>query len=598
MQNHIPENTISDIRKTADIVEVVSDSVMLKKAGKDFVGLCPFHPEKTPSFTVSPEKQIYYCFGCGAGGNVFSFLMAYEGLSFPEAVKSLAVRYGIEIPVRDLDPEAERRISEKEQIYSINKAASSFFRETLLHSDAGKKALAYLEKRGITAQTSEDFQLGYAPLGWDSLLKFFSGKKTDMALLEKAGLIVQRKERPGFYDRFRDRLMFPITDPQGRVAGFGGRVMDDSLPKYLNSPESPVFSKGQILYGFGKSRQKIRECGKVFMVEGYFDVISLHQHGIRNAVAAMGTALTADHLKLLRGNAKESLLVFDSDQAGIRAARRSIDIFRAENMDARILVLPEGEDPDSFVLKSGPAAFAEAADRAVSIMNFLMEESVKNHGLSVEGRMRIIADMQMPLTDVRDPVARSLYIRELAERIGVDEAMIAEKFRHGFEKAEARSVPSPVPDATPAGMNGSGRIRMEQKILAMMIGFPEIIPELEERDIIGQFENPDLRSAGKMILSLYGDSGTAHSVCLISDLMNRLEDREMRHMIASLSMGEEMWIREGCLSLLAQFERGKSRGNRDLLLRIESARKENNQERLKQLLQEKQNQARERLSTT
>lgn len=598
MHSYIPENTISEIRRAADIVEVVSDAVMLKKAGKDFVGLCPFHSEKTPSFTVSPEKQIYYCFGCGAGGNVFSFLMAYEGLSFPEAAGNLAARYGIEIPVRDLSPEEEKKISEKEQIYSINKAALSFFRNELLCSEAGKKALAYLEKRGISAQTAEDFQLGYAPGGWDSLLKFFSRKKTDTALLEKAGLAVPRKGRPGFYDRFRDRIIFPIVDVQGRVAGFGGRVMDDSLPKYLNSPESPVFSKGQILYGFEKSRQKIRESGKVFLVEGYFDVISLHQHGIRNAVAAMGTALTAEHVRLLRQNAREAVLVFDSDQAGVRAAGRSIEIFRGENMDARILVLPEGEDPDSFVFNAGPAAFADAADHAVSILHFLMEESVKKNGLSVEGKVRIVADMQPLIGDLHDPVAKSLYIREIAERIRADEAIIAEKFRQGSEKSVSPR-PSPRADDVSASENRSKTIRMEQKILAMMIGFPEIIPEVEERDIVGQFENPELRSAGKMILSLCDDSGTAHSADLISGLMNRLEDGEMRRMIASLSMGEgEMWLRDGCLNLLAQFERGRYRGNGDLLQRIEAARKENNQALLIQLLQEKQNQARERLSTT
>ncbi len=599
LQNYIPENTIADIRKAADIVEVVADAVILKKAGKDFLGLCPFHSEKTPSFTVSPEKQIYYCFGCGAGGNVFSFLMAHEGISFPEAARSLASRYGIEIPAPDLSPEAGRRLSEKERLYAVNQSAMSFFRDTLLHAEAGKKARAYLEKRGITDQTSEDFQLGYAPRAWDGLLKFFSGKKTELTLLEKAGLILPRKERPGFYDRFRDRIMFPITDSQGRVAGFGGRVMDDSLPKYLNSPESPVFSKGQILYGFGKARQKIRESGKVFLVEGYMDVISLYQHGIRNAVAAMGTALSPDHVKLLRGNARESVLVFDSDEAGIRAAKRSIAIFRQENMDARVLILPEGEDPDSFVRKSGGAVFAETGDRAVSIMHFLMEQAVKNHGLSVEGKVRVIEEMQPLLTEISDPVARSLYIREIAERIGVEESILAEKYRSEFQKADASFPSRPLlQNPVSARRNGNGRTRMEQKILAMMIGFPEIIPEVEDRDIIGQFENPGLRSAGKMILSLYDDSGTEHSVGRISDLMDRLEDGEMRRTIASLSMGDEVWSSEGCLSLLAQFERGRNRGARDLLQRIEAARKENNQAMLMQLLQEKQNQARERLSTT
>ncbi len=604
LQNFIPENTISDIQNAADIVDVISDAVMLKKSGRDFLGLCPFHSEKTPSFSVSPEKQIFYCFGCGTGGNVFNFLMKYENISFPEAAGILAGRYGIDIPATNISPEQKKHLNEREEIYDINRQTLQFFRSSLLKDPAGNHARSYLEQRGITAEISEDFQLGYALPSWDGLLRYFSARSISPGLLEKAGLVIPRKKGSGYYDRFRDRIIFPIRDERNRVVAFAGRVMDDSLPKYLNSPETPVFSKSRILYGLSAARQAAREQGELYITEGYFDVISLHRQGIRNSAATMGTNLSGEHLKVLKGCTSRIILVFDSDQAGLRAAGRSIPLFRQNNTDARILVLPDGDDPDSFVCKSGPDAFLKHAEKAQTIMQFLMEEAVRKHGLSVEGKVGIIEEMQGPLAEITDPLAASLYVRELAERIGADEAVVREKLRSTKPRpgtSPGPSHPRPPQDAPARPAN----FRIERKIIAMMLQFPEIISEIEEKNLLGQFESPDLRMAGEIILSVQQNAGNARADASpakqensISGIMHRIQDKETRRMIASLAMEEELWNREGCRSLLAQFERGKKSRTPALLQEIEKARKENNQALLTELLHKKQNQARERLATT
>ena len=297
MATFIPEDKITAIKNSADIVEIISESVVLKKAGKNHLGLCPFHAEKIPSFTVNSEKQIFYCFGCGEGGNIFSFLMKKEGLSFPEAAERLARRCGIEIPTKRMSPEQKKRMNERENLFAINRQAMDFFQQSLRDSAAGKNAMEYLNNRGIKKETINSFCLGYAPAEWDKLVNFFSEKRISPALAEKSGLIVPRKGKSGYYDRFRDRIIFPIFDESRQVIGFGGRVLDDSMPKYLNSPETPLYNKSRSLYGLHSAKEKCRESHSVFIVEGYFDLLALHQHGIQNSVATLGTSLTHEHVR-------------------------------------------------------------------------------------------------------------------------------------------------------------------------------------------------------------------------------------------------------------------------------------------------------------
>ena len=576
----IPEDKLSEIKNTADIVDIVSELVLLKKAGKNYVGLCPFHAEKTPSFTVSSEKQIFHCFGCGTGGNVFSFLMKQAGISFPEAVQTLARRYGIEIPTQRMSPEQKRRVDEKENLLAIHQMAMDYFRWTLLSSASGKIAMTYLKQRRMSPETIDTFNLGYAPAGWDSLTSFFSKKKISPMLVEKSGLIVSRKSQDGYYDRFRNRIIFPIYDVNNQIVGFGGRVMDDSMPKYLNSPETPLYNKRRSLYGIHRAKQSCREHDTVYIVEGYFDLLALHQHGIKNAVATLGTALTPEHVRLLKGYATRMVLVYDSDEAGIKAAVRSIETFKLEEADARIIVLPEGYDPDAFVMKFGQESFMDIASRAKGIMPFLIDSAVNKHGLLNEGKIRIVHDLKEPLAAVADTVARSLYIKELAERIGVDEDAVREKVRETSTRTKT----------DPAGFYENTHLkkwdRLEQQIIAMMLQFPEILPEIGKRNLLDLFENSALKSIGKLVLAQ-----KEYSQSRVSDIMSWCDDDEQISLIAQLASGEDLWNQNSCLGIIARFELIRRRNETSLLEKIKAAEKNNDVELLESLLQEKQKMA-------
>jgi len=598
----IPEDKISEIKNSVDIVDIISDIVLLKKVGRNYVGLCPFHTEKTPSFTVSPEKQIFYCFGCGTGGNVFNFLMNHDGLSFFEAAKMLANRYGVEIPAQTMSPEQKRRISERESLLAANKQAMDFFKHSLLSDNRGKIALEYLKKRGIEKDNITKFNLGFAPAGWDNLINYFSKKNISRELVEKSGLIIKRKSENGYYDRFRNRIIFPIFDVGKQVLGFGGRVMDDSLPKYLNSPETSVYNKSRSLYGLHIAKEHCRASETVYIVEGYFDLLALHQHGILNSVATLGTSLTQGHVRILRGFVGKNggfILVYDSDEAGIKAAERSIKVFDKEHADAQILVLPEGYDPDSYLFEFGYKSFMNAASKAKSIIPFLIDSAVKKYGLSVEGRIRIMSDLKQPLANINDSVKRSLYIKELAEIIGIDEAAVMEKVRivSGNKSIKPnKELPDKMQDRNLA-LKGD---RHERKIIAMMLQFPEILPEIISRNILDHFEDESLKLIGQLVLKQRDRDGLRdelHDVStqgngLVSDIINSINDREKRSIIASLSIGEDKWGREGCLKLLSQFELFRKRQEKTLLQKIKIAEESNDYELLLELLKKKQIQVR------
>jgi DNA primase len=613
----IPEDKISEIKNAADIVDVVSETVLLKKAGKNFIGLCPFHSEKTPSFTVSPDKQIFHCFGCSAGGNVFSFLMKQEGLSFPEAARHLAKRYGVDIPEGPLSQEQRKRMSERESLLDLNRRAMDFYHQTLVKNAAGETGRSYLFKRGITQKTIEDFKLGFARDGWDHLLRFFSSKGIAPVQLEKSGLILSRKDNSGYYDRFRNRIIFPIFDVNMQTVGFGGRVLDDSLPKYLNSPETPVYSKSRSLYGIHRAKDKCRAAGTVFIVEGYLDLLALHQHGIENSVATLGTALTAEHVRLLTRYAGRMILVYDSDEAGIRSAQRCIetfwqehvdfrreDVFSEEKADTHILVLPAGHDPDSFVFENGPESFLAAASNSPGIITFLMDCAVRRHSLTPEGKLRIISELQEPLSAINDRVAQALYIQQLAERIGIAETAVLERVRAVADKkshlsASAARTAAPADEFQKISSAGSAPgtaelsdfnagIRFERRIIAMMLQFPEILPEIDKQNILGYFEDSTLQSIGNMILNFNPTSADQ-----VSELMSQIKNEQNESLIATLSMEEESWNRKGCLRLLGKFVdiRQKLRNNRMLEEQIKAAEKSNDHDLLLSLLSKKQKMA-------
>ncbi len=550
MAAYISEDKITEIKNRADILDIVSESVLLKKAGRNYVGLCPFHSEKTPSFTVSPDKQIFYCFGCGEGGNVFSFLMKLEGLSFPEAARQLAKRYGIELPSRSLTPAQKQQISEKERLLTINQMTAEFYQRWLMQNDAGISARDYIKKRRLSKDTCRHFGLGYAPDGWEHLVRFLTTQRVPLALAEKAGLVIARKQKQGFYDRFRNRIIFPIHDVGGRVIGFGGRVMDDKLPKYMNSPESMVYNKSKSLYGLHRAKQACRESETVHIVEGYIDLITLHQAGIQNAVATLGTALTEEHIRLMKGFARKAVLVFDSDNAGIRAAHRSVDLFMRFDMDAKVMVLPQGHDPDTFITEYGCDEFLRRAGNASGMMRFLIETAVEKHGLSIEGKTKILKEMQHPLAAIEDGVARSLYAKELAERINVNEAAVFERIRSAAAGGSGQRMPASMQSkdarqVTEDALLSKG-IKLERQMIAMMLQFPEIIPDVEAHGLVDLFESGNLQSIGRTLLK--------HKKQSVSEIISAIEDKDQHSLATRLAIGHNAWDRSGCIKLISQYE--------------------------------------------
>jgi len=585
---YFPEEKLTEIRNTANISDIISERVVLKKAGKDLVGLCPFHSEKTPSFTVSPAKQIFHCFGCGAGGNVFSFLMKYDGIGFVEAVQSLARRYGIQLPSSEMTPAQKKIVSERDRLFDLNKQIMMFYKEQLSDRSIGKTGREYLEKRGFNQEIIDQFSLGFAPDGWDSLIGFFRKIKTSQALAEKTGLIIPKKNK-GFYDRFRNRIMFPIYDVTNQIIGFGGRVLDDSKPKYLNSPETIIYNKSRSLYGVQAAKEKARETGHIYIVEGYFDLLALQQHGIKNSVATLGTSLTPDHVRMLkRGFAQKSFLVFDSDDAGLKAAHRSISIFMNEGMDAAVIVLPKGYDPDSYIFKNGRDAFLQASEKAFSMMEFLVETAVKIHGLSMEGKVRIISDLKEPLSQINDAVAKSIYIKYLAERLNIDETAIFEKIKSVKQNQPAgrfKQNQECVSSESEGPSISSEMLRFEKQIISMMLQFPEILPEIENKRVLDYFIDKRLVAIGHLIVEVppprAGD---------VAGLMNRLDSVELQKMIASLVITDEAWDRDNCEKLLAQFINSRQRRENSLLSQIKAAEESKDETLLFSLLKKKQEQ--------
>ncbi|RKY42692.1 MAG: DNA primase [Candidatus Makaraimicrobium thalassicum] len=415
----IPQEVIDRILDRLDIVEVVSGYIQLKKTGRNFKANCPFHNEKTPSFVVSPDKQIYHCFGCGAGGNVINFVMKYESMDFPEAVEVLAARSGVDLPKYKKNTGEGSSLSAG--LYEINKIAALFYQNSL-RGEKGKKPFEYLKKRGIDTGTLDEFRIGYAPAGWETFRKYCEAKNIPADVLRKAGLTVPGEKGRGDYDRFRNRITFPIFNERGHIVAFGGRVMDDSLPKYINSPETAIYTKGNVLYGLNFSRKSIRETGSAVIVEGYMDVIIPFQRGITNIVAASGTALTQGQISMLRKYTNTAVMVFDADKAGESASLRGLDILVENGMDIRIATLPEGEDPDSFVRKNGKESFENIVNAAKGLFDYKLDILIERSGIRDIGG--IVDEMLPTISKVGSAVIQSDYLKRLAERLGIHEASL------------------------------------------------------------------------------------------------------------------------------------------------------------------------------
>ncbi len=424
----IPEHLIDQIRDSVDIVDLISRYISLKKRGRNFIAHCPFHTEKTPSFTVSSEKQIFYCFGCGAGGNVFNFLMRYEKITFIEAVNKLAEEAGIQLPRYQAE---EKASSEYDRLYKANHFAAEYFHATLKqHFNVIKD---YLVRRGISHDSIDFFKIGYVPDSWDGLYNTIQSKKAGIEPFLQAGLIMQSEKDPNRkYDRFRNRLIFPIYNTSGRVIAFGGRSLSDDpqTPKYLNSPESPIYKKSQVLYGLNYSKDWIRQEGYAIFVEGYMDYLQLFQNNIKNVVATSGTALTMEHAKIIRRYSMDIVMCYDADNAGINAALRGGQILFENNLNVRVLILPENEDPDSYVKNNGSSAFYALIKSARDFFEFKSDYLGKARGLdTVAKRSGIVSEMLETLASHPDPLKQNFYIKYLSDKFGLQENTLLEEMQ-------------------------------------------------------------------------------------------------------------------------------------------------------------------------
>lgn len=476
----ITKELVERVRERADIVEVISSYIPLRPAGRNYKALCPFHKEKTPSFVVSPEKQLFHCFGCGAGGNVFNFVMRYEGISFQEALRSLAERYGIEIREGVVRPDRYR------PYYDLNRLAHEFFRAKLLHPREGKAARDYLLSRGISPRIWEAYGLGYAPNEWEALRAYLEGKGGDLLVAEELGLVI-RGER-GLYDRFRNRVIFPIEDYRGRILGFGGRILGEGEPKYLNSPDSPIYRKGEGLYGIKQARDYIIAKREALVVEGYFDVLSLAQKEVPNVVAPLGTALTVPQLRMLKPLCQRVVFLFDGDEAGRKAAMRAVEFAVEEGVEAEVVILPEGEDPDSFVRSRGEGALLQNRMRAV---DFYCRQVLSNYDLSdPEGKYRAIEALSAFLERVEDPLRRRIYAEHIASFVGIDPAFLAQRPQRGF--------------LSPA-VQKAARPSAEEALLALVIRHPEALSWVEETGVVEDFTSEALREVLEEALRMRGE---------------------------------------------------------------------------------------------
>jgi DNA primase len=484
----IPEETIQQVLAATDIVEVVGRYVKLRRAGGNFVGLCPFHNEKSPSFNVSPSRSSYHCFGCGAGGTAIRFLMEHDGMTFVESVKRLADAAGIRIEEEVWDANAEKAAKLRSALIRLHQAAAVWYHQLLMKSPLGEPGRAYLKSRGITSAVAKNWQIGYAP-GSPQLLRQWAGEnRFSQALLLESGILTENER--GAYPRFRDRLMFPIRNDNGEVIAFSGRLLqaDAKAAKYLNSPETPIFSKSKILFGFDKSRRAISKAGQVIVCEGQIDVIMVYEAGLENVVASQGTAFTEHHGRLLKRHADEVVLCFDSDAAGLKAAERTFQILAPTGLNIKMVALPQGEDPDSLIRKEGADAFARRIGAAVEFLDYQMDHAMANPAMEQMGeRVRFAEKVAANIRLLESPMARETAMQRVALRLGLADAAIRRQVGAGTQVKEKPSAPGAVGDRPGRNLLGS-QDKTALLLCRMALNKPDVLKWLRTVD------RPDLLS--------------------------------------------------------------------------------------------------------
>lgn len=515
-----------------DIAAVISEYISLKKKGQNYWACCPFHGEKSPSFSVRPDKGFYHCFGCGASGNVITFLMNYEHLTFPEALEKLAHRANIPLPEEVMTPQQKAREAHRQRLYEVNQMAERFFHNCLVKTEMGKPGLDYLLQRGLTRDTIESFNLGFAPDSWDKLYKAFKDHGVEEKTLLELHLIRQSEGKT--YDFFRNRVIFPIHDGRGRTIGFGGRILDNdtSMAKYMNSPESPIFDKGKNLFAFDHAYKSIRQSKQAILVEGYMDVISAHNKGVTNVVASLGTAYTVDHGKLLSRQAEEIVLAYDMDGAGQKAAKRAIDLLQNTDFKVRVLAMPDGKDPDDYVRNHGADAFRSLVSEAVKPFDYLLNEALIGHDTNTrEGKEAILSKLFPYIAKDHSEPRREAMLRSLAMPLWLDNSTIYGYFREFLKKGDVHLVTE---EEEPKALT---RVASddEDKLLMLMMDNPHCLSEALQFMLVEDFASPHHRELIRALVAVLEETSSLTGEAIEAKLSNLARQEYARLMVADRS---------------------------------------------------------------
>ncbi|MEA3493642.1 MAG: DNA primase [Candidatus Margulisiibacteriota bacterium] len=569
----IPAHIIEEIRNKSDIVKVISEFVQLKKRGKNYLGLCPFHAEKDASFTVSPEKQIFHCFGCNEGGNAFAFLMKIENISFVEAVEELGIKVGIDVPKPKT---AGRSRGEKDKLYQVMKLAADYFQSNL-----NDEALAYLKKRKITDKTKEAFRLGFALPGWDNLFKHLVSRGVDPQLIEKSGLILAREGKSGYYDRFRNRLIFTICDQRGRVLAFGGRSLGDEEPKYMNSSDTLIYHKGETLFGLDLSKDSIKKSKTAVMVEGYFDLITPFQAGITNIVATLGTALTVNQCKLLSRYCDTVILGFDADAAGGIAAERSIELLRGQGLKVKVAKLSGGKDPDEIINKLGREGFDQCLNSSLPYLEFKINRTLLRHNLKeIEGRGKALQEVSALLNTEKDPFVQKEYAKLIAPVLKTStDTILSETKRSKQYKRMGRGLLHRKTEKPASKVHEA-----EKTIIAIAAQNAGSLKTLRDHLKVDDFSIPDIKKIAELMFSAEAENNNpAHFI------LDNLPEEGTRKFLSGILMSDRLvhssddkQIMEDCINVI----KGVRQKNKIEILKTEirEAEKKGETQKVSQLL--------------
>lgn len=550
-KNFIPDNIIEEIKSRTDIVDVISEYVPLTASGKNFKGLCPFHEEKTPSFMVNRDLQIFKCFGCGEAGDAITFLIKHEKMPYPEAIRALAAKCGFAIPETDSEDKGVNLA--KDELSSLNQFAVEYYHKMLISNPVGKQALTYLKGRGIKDNTIQSFKLGYSVSSWDDFLKNAQKAGFSIKTILEGGFILPGKKEGHYYDRFRDRVMFPIFDVRGEPIGFGGRIMDSSSNvKYMNSPETPLYSKSRSIYNLNLAKEAIRKEEFAILTEGYMDVITPFQEGVHNIVASLGTSLSEGHVSLLKRFTNEVIIAYDSDSAGSAATSRGLNLLVKGDIKVKMLSLPSEKDPDDFIRNNGVDAFNEVISQAIDLVDYKLDKIHKQVNInSAEGKTQAVSDLIGTLANLNNQVERHEYVKKCAERLNLEEDYIWQQLGELGAGKRVRRSTQPTIKSTP---KLSARETIERKLLECMIQYPRFISQAHSQLTKDDFSNKGHAELAEILWTGSFDEGGID----LGILINRCTSKDSRDIISGLILkkgslpdGEATF--DGCLKKIRDF---------------------------------------------